>query len=97
MTAVQSWLPANVAGEPDGTRVGVPGTLTGVTVQETKQGRRWVEAVVATGDGSIRVQVYAEVFDACAGLLVDGSAVTVTGVLDRRGPALVVMTRDVAR
>lgn len=95
MTAVQSWLPANVAGLPDGTVVQVSGTLTNVAVADTAQGRRWAEAVVCTGDGSIRVKVYAEVHDACVGLLVDGERVTVTGMLDRRGPVPFVMAREV--
>ncbi len=95
MTAAQAWLPANVAGEPDGSRVGVSGTLTNVVVQETAQGRRWAEAVVATGDGSIRVRVYPKVFEACTGLLVDGSRVTVTGLLGRRDTVPYVMAREV--
>ncbi len=95
MAAVQSWLPANIAGLPDGTEVQVSGTLTNVVVAETKQGRRWAEAVVATGDGSIRVQVFPEVFDACADLLVDGDRVTVTGMLDRRDKVPFVMAREV--
>ncbi len=95
MTAVQSWLPANVAGEPDGTEVAVCGALTDVVVQDTAQGRRWAEAVVATGDGSIRVRVYPKVYAACAGLLVDGGRVTVTGMLDRRDDVPFVMAREV--
>ncbi len=50
MTAVQSWLPANIAGLPDGTEVQVSGALTNVMVAETKQGRRWAEAHVARAD-----------------------------------------------
>ncbi len=95
MTAVQSWLPANVAGLPDGTVVQVSGTLTNVVLDVTVQGRRWAEAVVATGNGSIRVRVYPKVYAACAGLLVDGSVVTVTGLLDRRGTVPYVMAREV--
>ncbi len=95
MTAAQSWLPVNVGGEPDGTEVQVSGTLTNVVVQETAQGRRWAEAVVATGDGSIRVRVYPKVYAACAGLLVDAAVVTVTGLLDRRDDVPYVMAREV--
>jgi hypothetical protein len=96
VTAVQSWLPANLAGIPDASVVQVQGILSGVTVAETTQGRRWAEAVVCTGDGSIRVRVYPTVFDACVGLLIDGGAVTVTGLMDRRDTVPFVMAREVA-
>jgi hypothetical protein len=92
---IQSWLPANVAGLPDGTEVQVSGTLTNVVVDETKQGRQWAEAVIETGDGSVRVRVYPKVYGACAGLLVDGGRVTVTGMLDRRDTVPFVMAREV--
>ncbi len=97
MTAVQSWLPANIAGLTDGTDVQVSGVLTNVVVADTKQGRRWAQAVVATGDGSIRVLVFPEVYDACADLLVDDDRVTVTGMLDRRGAVPYVMAREVTQ
>ncbi len=94
---VQPWPPANIAGLPDGTVVQVSGTLANVVVEETKQGRRWAEVAVVTGDGTAWVQVYPTVFDACAGLLVDGNVVTVSGMLDRRGTVPFVMAREVRR
>jgi DNA polymerase III subunit alpha len=95
VTAVQSWLPANVAGLPDGTEVQVSGTLTNVVVGETAQGRRWAVAAVVTGDGSVRVRVYPKVYAACRGLLVGGGRVTVTGLMDRRDTVPFVLARGV--
>jgi hypothetical protein len=91
----QAWLPANIAGVPDGVTVSVTGTLTKVEVAETHQRRAWANAVVETGDGSVRVQVYPKVYEACAGLLVDGGRVTVVGVMDRRADVPFVMAREV--
>jgi len=92
---IQAWLPANLAGVPDGVTVSVTGTLSGVVKAETRQQRMWANAVVETGDGSVRIQVYPKVYPTCVDLLVDGGRATVVGIMDRRADVPFVLAQEV--
>lgn len=96
MTA-QSWLPANIAGEPDGAMVGAVGTLAAVERQVTAQGLGWATARLDTGDGSVRLLVFPKTYAAHAPLVVDGARVTVTGRMDRRDDVPRVLVHEVTR
>lgn len=97
MTGAQSWLPANIAGLPDGSVVQVFGVLSDVVIEDTPQSGLYAQAVLSTGDGSIHIRVYPQVFGARGGMLLEGSRVTATGRLDRRGTVPFVTAREVMR
>lgn len=94
---IQSWLPANIAGEPDGAIVSVRGTVADVEQHGTRQGRDWLSARLDTGDGSVQLLVFPKTYDAHAPLVVEGVRVTVTGRMDRRDDVPRVMAMEVTR